>query len=42
MPGGGDDGAGEGPEVADTHEDEELTKGAGHTEGANLISEPAS
>jgi hypothetical protein len=36
VPGSGDDGAGEGTEVAHTHEDEELTEGARHTKGGNL------
>jgi hypothetical protein len=36
VPGGGDDGAGEGTEVAHAHEDEELTEGARHTKGGNL------
>jgi hypothetical protein len=36
LPGGGNDGAGEGTEVAHAHEDEELTEGARHTKGGNL------
>ena len=37
VPCGGDDGAGEGPEVADAHKDEELAKGARHAERGNLV-----
>ena len=36
LPGGGDDGAGEGSELGDAHEDEELSESAGHGEGGEV------
>jgi hypothetical protein len=36
VPSSGDDGAGQGTEVAHTHEDKELTEGTRHTKGGNL------
>jgi hypothetical protein len=36
MPSGGDDGTGQGPKIAHAHKDEELAKGARHTERGNL------